>query len=258
MSRTLRRSMKIAALGDVHWKEGMSVLREGGDLLAECDLVLLAGDITDSDNLEGYGEVIGALKEMSDADIIAVFGNEEYEPSHPVYRSKFNIRFLEDERLDLEVEDVKLRMVGSTGSVDRPTWWQRNNIPDIWKRYKDRMGKIEGLLERGDADVLILLTHYAPTYATLDGEKKSAFPEMGSLQMEKVILEKRPDLAIHAHAHRGKERAVLTRLQRSLEDFTLAGAEVVVHNVSLPTKGKVTVFDIRKDENGINIRELQG
>ena len=125
-----------------------------GSRFGQCDLALLAGDITDSNSLDGYGEVIGAIKEMSDADIVAVFGNEEYDASHLDYRQRFRITFLEDEVKDFVVEGVKLRIVGSTGSLDRPTWWQRNNVPDIWRRYKERVNKVGGLLERGDADVL--------------------------------------------------------------------------------------------------------
>ena len=249
--------MILSAFGDVHWKDGIGRLRDARERLGQTDLALLAGDITDNNNLDGYGEVIGAIKEMSDADIVAVFGNEEYDTSHLDYRSRFRITFLEEEVKDFIVEGVKLRIVGSTGSLDRPTWWQRNNVPDIWRRYKERVNKVGSILERGDADVLILLTHYATTYATLEGEKEHAFAEMGSNLFEQVVLEKHPDLVIHAHAHNGKRHALLAKKQRSLENFKSIDADVPVYNVSIPANHGPTFFEVEGGDDGVRIRCLQ-
>jgi Icc-related predicted phosphoesterase len=251
-------SMLVGAVGDVHWKNGLDALREARERLGATDLLLLAGDITDSNNIEGYAEVLGALREMSDGEILAVFGNEEYDSSHPEYRERFRITFLDDEAKDLQFDDLKVRLVGSTGSLDRPTWWQRNNVPDIWRRYKERVVKVSSLMERGDADVLVLLTHYAPTYSTLEGERQGAFPEMGSHLFENIIMEKRPDLVIHAHAHRGRPQATLAKKQRNLEDFSLEGFEVQIYNVSLPARGGPTFFDVRREGKDVAIKELVG
>jgi Icc-related predicted phosphoesterase len=250
--------MLIGAVGDVHWRSGLEALKGARKQLGSTDLMLLAGDITDSNNIEGYAEILGALRELSDAEIVAVFGNEEYESSHREYRERFRIVFLDDEIKDLQFDELKVRLVGSTGSLDRPTWWQRNNVPDIWKRYKDRVVKVSDLMERGDADLLVLLTHYAPTYSTLEGERQGSFPEMGSNLFENIIMEKRPDLVIHAHAHRGRSRAVLTNKQRNLEDFSAQGAEVQVFNVSLPARGGLTFFEVHRDGRGVVVDELVG
>jgi len=246
--------MIIGAFGDVHRNDHLGLLRQSQKELGTCDLLLLAGDITDDNSIEGFGEVLGALKEWSDADIVAVFGNEEYEPTHAVYRERYGITFLEEAAKDYEVDGIKLRIVGSTGALDRPTWWQRNNVPDIGRRYRERVSKLDALLQRNGADVLLLLTHYAPTYATLEGEKQSAFPEMGSLALEGVIMQKRPDLALHAHAHRGKRYTLLTKKQRSLEDFGVGGGEVPIYNVSLPANGRPSFFDIQGSGAGVQIR----
>ena len=248
--------MIIGAVGDVHGRQGLDPLKKAQQDLAGTDLLLLAGDITDSNNIEGYAEVLGVMREMSDAEILAVFGNEEYDASHPEYRERFRIIFLDDEVKDLQFDDIKVRVVGSTGSLDRPTWWQRNNVPDIWKKYKDRVVKVSNLLDRGGADLLVLLTHYAPTYATLDGERQAAFPEMGSNLFENMIMEKRPDLVIHAHAHRGKRQATITKRQRSLENFSVTGAELEIHNVSLPARGGMTFFEVQRDDQSVRIKEL--
>jgi Icc-related predicted phosphoesterase len=247
--------MLACAFGDVHGRQNLELLRQSREKLEACDLIMLAGDVTDGNDIDVYGQVLGALRELSDGEIVAVFGNEEYDTSRPDYRQRFRIIFLEEEAKDLELDGVKVRVVGSTGSLDRPTWWQRNNVPDIWKRYKDRATKISSLLERGEADALILLTHYAPTYATLEGEKPSTYPEMGSNLFESLVMERSPDLVIHAHSHRGKRKALLTKRQRNLEDFGEASREVSVYNVSLPATGGPTFFEIRGEGDGVEIGE---
>ncbi len=249
--------MLIAAMGDVHGEQNIGLIKAASDRLQHCDLILLAGDITDSNDVDQYGEVVAALRQESDAELVAVFGNEEYDESRPTYKQRYPMIYLEEETKELVLDEVKLKIVGSTGALDRPTWWQRTNIPKVWKRYKDRTVAIEALLDRGDADVLLLLTHYAPTYATLKGEREGAWPEMGSQHLENILMERRPDLAIHAHSHRGEKMAVLSRKQRSLEDFKAAGASVPVYNVSLPARRSVSFFEIGREENGVSIDWLQ-
>ena len=241
----------------MHGKENLPLAEKDAKRLRSCDLLLLAGDVTDANDIESYGMVISRLRELSDAELIAVFGNEEYDEQHDEYRKRFPVAFLEEEKKDIGVDDVKVRVVGSTGSLDRPTWWQRTHLPGVWERYRERVGEISELLVKDDADVLALLTHYAPTYSTLVGEREGAYPEMGSLALEKVIIDKRPDLVLHAHAHRGKTSAKLARRQRSLEDFSAASSEVTVSNVSLPARGGVTFFEVRREDNGIEIAELR-
>src|SRR3989304_2427271 len=65
----------------------------------------------------------------------------------------------------------EVRLVGTTGSLDRPTWWQRTNLPGIARAYEERVGTIDRLLEgRG---FRVLLTHYPPAHATRGGGKEA-------------------------------------------------------------------------------------
>jgi len=234
--------MLLGAMGDAH---GGRYLRQEGltEQLEGLDLLLLAGDITDANDLGAYGRVLSAVRKRSDVPIVAAFGNDEYEQDRAGYRDAYDITFLDDERVDLEVRGRTVRVVGTTGVLDRPTWWQRTNRPGMWDVYKERLQKVSSLLTREGCDVLILLSHYAPTFLTLEGEKERAFPEMGSRALEAVVLEKVPDLVIHAHAHSGTRSAVLSRGQRSLDDFSRRVA-VPVWNVSLPLNKRVVRFEV--------------
>lgn len=235
----------IGAMGDAHG--GRSLRLEGLQRQLEgLDLLLLAGDITDSSNIDAFGTVLKAIRKRSSVPIVAIFGNDEYEQDRDSFRETYDITFLDDERADINIGEHTVRIVGTTGVLDRPTWWQRNNVPGIYEKYRKRVEVVADLLDREGCDVLILLSHYATTYLTLHGERERAFPEMGSRAMEAVLLEKRPDISIHAHAHNGSKYAVVSRKRRSPDDE--GGPAVLVWNVSLPLNKGVTRFEISVGE----------
>lgn len=240
--------MLVGAMGDAHG--GRFLPEDLGRQLEDLDLLLLAGDITDRNSLEGFDHVLGLIREHTHAPIVSIFGNDEYSQDRERYRERFDITFLDDQAIDLEVRGITMRIVGTTGSLDRPTWWQRTNLPNIWKEYRDRVSTLDELLQRDGRDLLILLSHYAPTYLTLAGEREKAFPEMGSRSLEKVLLRRCPDLVLHAHAHAGTPTAKLSREQRSLDDFEERG-EIPIWNVSLPLNGKVIRFYITKEDRAV-------
>lgn len=195
--------MRLAAASDIHAPRNLDRFRDLLENTDPFDGLLLAGDVINDDDIDRYGDVLSTIPD--DADVYAVFGNEEYEEHRDDYVARYGdrVRFLRDLALDLDTT----RIVGTTGSLDRPTYWQRTNKPERWRIYADRVDRVDRLLR--DADRALLLTHYAPTYRTLRGEDKDAWPEMGRKGYEDVI-EKHSDTliaAVHGHAHRGQKRA---------------------------------------------------
>lgn len=256
MRSAVKTSMRACAFGDLHGPENTQVLEAFRKEMNECSLLMLAGDITRKNDIDSFGLALQNIKSMTEARMIAVFGNEEYEGSHQEYRSRYDVHFLEEEELEFEVDGMRIRVVGSTGVLDRPTWWQRNNMPGVWQVYRQRVTRISELLERKDSEVLILLTHYPPTYATLEGERPSAWPEMGSKSLEGVLMQTLPDLALHAHAHKGRSAASLSTKQKKLDELERGRREVKVLNVSLPARGKPTFIEISKGEDGAKVTDL--
>ncbi len=245
--------MIIGALGDAHGRKFLGLVKDLKGQLAGVDLLLLAGDITDGNDLDQYGYVLDRLGRFTSAPMVAVFGNDEYEQDHEEYRKRFTgVTFLEDSSTDLDIDGTRVRVVGTTGSLDRPTWWQRTNVPNIWNRYRSRVDAVSRLLSKEGADLVVLLSHYAPTYLTLKGEREKAFPEMGSQLLERVLLERRPDLVVHAHAHQGTVRATLVKRQTSLDDLGEVG-KVSIYNVSLPLTRKITRFEVTRTD-GASVR----
>jgi len=239
--------MRVAAVGDVHGREHLESFRRDLEGLGPVDLFLLAGDTTDHNDNDAFAAVIRALRERVEAPVWAVFGNNEYADDHDTYRERFagphGLRFLADEEAVFESDSGdRLRIVGSLGSLDRPTWWQRRNAPHLAGEYSRRIATIDRLLA-GD-DRRLLLTHYPPTYATMGGEKPEWRPELGCRAFESVLVRRSPTLVVHGHIHKGIPYAELSARQGNLDAFLEGAPRVPVHNVAYPVRRAISIFNI--------------
>ncbi len=238
--------MRIAAVGDIHGHENLEPFRRDLERIPEVDLLLLAGDTTERNDVDAFGEVLAAIRERVRTPVWAVFGNNEYDHDRPTYvaryAERFGVRFLQDEAAVFESGGQRVRIVGSLGSLDRPTYWQRKNLLHLDAEYRTRVGTLDRLLE--GADRRILLTHYPPTYATMGGEKEAWRPELGCRAMEPMLLRRRPDLVIHGHIHKGIPQAELRPERQTLDAFAAGAASVPVHNVAYPVRKAITFFEI--------------
>lgn len=226
--------MLIAASSDIHSYERLKLFERKLKEIKKPDLFLLAGDITDKGDLEGVREVVNLLDKSYPT--YACLGNEEYNEIHEDLLAMKDLTFLKDEVAELEIKGRKVAIIGTRGSLDKPTRWQKNNIPNIKKEYKERIDKIRKLLKETSDKYQILLMHYAPTYKTVKGEKRSRWPEMACKEFEKVIKEEKPEVVIHGHAHNGKEHVKIGATN--------------IYNVALPLGGEIVEIDTEKLEKG--------
>jgi len=216
--------MRLAAASDIHTPANLEQFRNQLHNTEQFQTLILAGDVVNDNQIEQYCNVLDEVQK--ETDIYAVFGNEEYEEQHDQYVETYGdrVHFLRETTAELE----DLQIIGTTGSLDRPTWWQRKNKPERWKIYADRVKTVDRLLD--ECDRAILLTHYAPTYRTLKGENSDAWPEMGRQEYEDII-EKHSDTliaAVHGHAHRGAKRA-------EIAEVPVINAAVTLDREKLPT-----------------------
>ena len=175
--------IQIAACADIHAPKYIKKFENSlKEIKTKIDLFLFAGDLILKGKYEEINNIIDILNKYKITNIISVFGNEEYDPLYDkiLELAADKITFLNDETIILKIKAKSVGLVGTKGSLDRPTFWQAKNIPDISKTYTERIIKIEELLKNLHADFKIFITHYSPTYMTLIGEKKSAFPSIGS------------------------------------------------------------------------------
>jgi len=228
--------MIIAATSDIHspihYQEFVKSLEE---MKVSPDLFLLAGDMIHIGEIEEYKKISDSLSQKISCPIVACFGNTEFqELREKIRKISPKIKFLDDESILLNIKGMQIGIVGSTGSLDVPTSWQRRNIPNIRRIYVERSRTIDKLLARLiSADFRILLTHYSPTYKTLEGENPLFYGSLGSLMLEKVLITRKPNLAIHGHAHKGIRLAWVDR--------------VPVFNVAFPANKRIVVIDTEKD-----------
>jgi Icc-related predicted phosphoesterase len=222
----------IAVTSDVHSPKYLDLFKSALLEIGKPDLFLIVGDLVLKNDFTQLPRVLSAIRDVYDGPIIACFGNEEYEESYGEYEKFTDVIWLKDERREFNVKGKTVAIVGSKGSLDRPTYWQWKHIRGIQHVYRERINIIDKLLE-GGASTKIVITHYAPTYKTLVGERRRIWPEMACEKLEKVILRRGPDLWFHGHAHLSKVSRV--RIGKTL-----------VVNASLPALKRMVVVDDQK------------
>ena len=231
--------MIIAATSDVNTP------RYYGDFVAALDrmsqkphLFLIAGDMVNRGEISEYQKVYNALFGKVSCPIVACFGNNEYEQARETVKREFrDIRFLDDQSIVISFGSLDVGVFGTTGSLETPTPWQKANIPDIERLFQQRMELADKHLQRMTGMFKILLTHYAPTYKTLEGENPRFFSSMGNQVFENVINNRKPSLVIHGHSHRGLKQAWVDT--------------VPVFNVAFPLNREIVIIDTDKLKTGI-------
>ena len=196
---------RILATADIHSPKYFPRFRESVKGLGRFDAVLVAGDLMEEGKIEGLKILINELRKLSDI-IIAVPGNEDYDEVMPKARELGVIKWLDDEVIRLSINDVTLRIIGSRGSLERPTTWQLRHIPNITDTYRRRVEWLRRVIN-SSRELTILLTHYAPTFKTLQGEDPRIWPSLGVRDLEGAIFGNNV-IAIHGHAHESVVRCV--------------------------------------------------
>jgi Icc-related predicted phosphoesterase len=227
--------MIIAATADVHSPRYFEDFVKAIDgLKVKPDLMFLAGDMIERGSVEEYERIYNVFFGKITCPIIACFGNNEYQDLREQIKQKYKeIKFLDDEACVVQVGQVAVGVVGTTGSLDEPTRWQKANIPNIENIYRSRVALVDNLLQRMKTDFSILMIHYAPTYKILQGENPNFYKNMGSMMYEPVLINRKPNLVITAHSHKGSKSAWVDT--------------VPIFNVALPLNKQIVVIDTDKD-----------
>jgi uncharacterized protein len=226
--------LRIAAAGDVHCspENRDAVLTAFDAIEGEVDVVLLAGDLTTHGEPE-QGAVLAEACRGMDTPVVAVLGNHDLHAN----RADELVEVLREagivvlERSHTVVgEGCRLGVAGAKGFVGG---FRGMGLPDFGepslRAVYAECGEEVQALGRGLHEVAlcpfrVALLHYAPIVETLHGEPSEIWTFLGSERLAAPIVEHRPDLVLHGHAHAG-------RLQGELEG-------VPVYNVSVPVMGQ--------------------
>ena len=227
----------IVATADIHSPKYLPLLSNALRLVnfMDCEVFIIAGDIVAKGNVHAASHVFSLIRKVYNGKIIAVFGNEDYEELSDKFRELYpDVIWLDDDYIDIDLSVGKVRIIGSRGVLDTPTSWQMKHIPDIVERYNKRIKILEKLLSSSKYPTL-LITHYAPTYATLKGEPSRIWPQLGSKKLESIIKRYKPLAVIHGHAHNGR-----------IDHIEIDG--IPIYNVSLPAFKRLFKISLKKQD----------
>jgi Icc-related predicted phosphoesterase len=225
--------VRIAAAGDVHCapENRDAVLTAFDAIEGAADAVLLAGDLTTTGEPEQANVLAEACRGM-ETPVVAVLGNHDLHAG----RGDEVVEVLSEagiQVLDRSHTTLRACGVGIAGTKGFVGGFRGLGLPDFGESslraiYAETTAEVDalgaGLHEIALCPFRIALLHYAPVAETLQGEPAEIWTFLGSDRLAAPVLEHRPDLVLHGHAHAG-------RLQADLDG-------VPVYNVSVPVMGQ--------------------
>ena len=207
-------AITIAAAGDIHCaEEERSRLQEAvAEADRHTDVILLAGDLTTYGEPEQAAVLADVTREIA-TPVIAVLGNHDWHANkHEALVETLRsggIQLLERSSHVCSFDGTDVAIVGTKGFVGG---FSDSLLPDfgeplLRRLYAETSAEVAAL-DRGlrsvqDADVRIVLLHYAPTTTTIEGERESIWPFLGSERLAAPIAQHRPDAVFHGHGHNG-------------------------------------------------------
>ena len=235
-------SIRVAAAGDVHAAEPLRerLGRAFESAAAECDLVLLAGDLTTHGLPEQAAVLADACSGIS-VPVVAVLGNHDH---HSGCADKVadeltrgGVLVLDRGHTILDVGEIEVGVVGTKGFVGG---FPGAEIPDFGEAllrqiYQETSAEVDalecGLEAVAGCHKRIVLLHYAPIVDTIVGEPEAIWAFLGSGRLAGPIGMHRPELVVHGHAHHGVAEGAI--------------GTVPVHNVAVHVTGQdFVVFTI--------------
>lgn len=222
---------RIAAVGDIHVKEGdkgkwTEFFKE---VSARSDVLLIAGDLTDTGDEMEAEVLVGELKACT-VPVIAVLGNHDFEKArHKLIRQillKAGVNILDGEAV--VIKNIGFAGVkGFGGGFDKHmlSFFGEGAMKAFVQEAVDEALHLDRALSRLDAEQRgikkIALMHYAPIKDTVVGEPEVIFPFLGCSRLAEPLNRHNVLAAFHGHAHIG-----------TLEGRTSDG--VPVYNVAIP------------------------
>jgi Icc-related predicted phosphoesterase len=231
--------VRIAAAGDLHY-DALSTgkLRAHFQKLdKEADLLLLAGDLTDTGTPEETVALVEDLKRIQ-IPIVAVLGNHDYHCNQVKevrqILEEVGVTVLEGESAVLQCRELSIGIAGTKGFGGGfegacGTVFGEPEMKDFIAHTEKLSDQLKENLLSLKTDLKIALLHYAPIRETLAGERAEVFPFLGSYLLGKAIDEAGADLIVHGHSHHGRERGM-----------TRGG--IPVRNTAIPMLKKANLF----------------
>jgi uncharacterized protein len=208
--------MRIAATADLHYaaqrsttlKEQLAPVRD------EADVLVVAGDLTNFGQPAEMEPLVNVLVRLR-IPIVVVLGNHDYESGREAelmhMMSSEGIKVLDGtgyERDGVGFAGTK----GFVGGFGRGvlTAFGEPEIKTFVKASIDEALKLERAMSQLRTPKRVVVLHYAPVAATVQGEAPEIFPYMGTSRLAEVVDRHGADLVLHGHAHHGASNGKTT------------------------------------------------
>jgi uncharacterized protein len=218
--------MRIAATADLHFTgschsallEQLSRVREAADVL------VVAGDLTNFGRPEEMEPLLNVVV-RSRIPTIVVLGNHDYESGKQCDLMRMmaaaGIKVLDGTAYERDG-------IGFAGTKGFPGGFGRGVLtafgePEVKQFVQaaiDEALKLERAMAQLRAQKRVVVLHYSPVAATVQGESPEIFPYLGNSRLAEVVDRHGADLVLHGHAHHGQP-----------EGRTTGG--IAVHNVAI-------------------------
>jgi Icc-related predicted phosphoesterase len=221
-------TVRLAALADLHCTRSSQGVfqRLFSEISASADVVAIGGDLTDYGLPEEARVLAKEISSFIKIPVVAVLGNHDFESGKQDEVS----RILSDVGVNMlsgdacEVRGVGFAGVrGFGGGFGRYALapWGEETVKRFVHEALDEALKLESALTRLRMRHAVVLMHYAPIRATVEGEPVEIYPFLGSSRLEEPLLRYPVSAVFHGHAHHGT-------FEGRLRDNT------PVYNVALP------------------------
>ena len=206
------------------------------------DVLLLCGDFTDYGLPDEARVLVRELTAAMKIPVIAVLGNHDYESG----READLMRMMTQEGIKVldgsAYERDGVGFAGTKGFVGGfgrgvLTAFGETEIKTFVRAGIDEALKLERAMSQLRTKKRVIILHYSPIAATVEGEAHEIYPFLGTSRLAEVIDRHGADLVLHGHAHNGK-----------CDGKTSAG--IPVHNVAITLlqsqnpPGLYRVFDV--------------
>lgn len=212
-----RKPLTVAGLADLHVEE--SAAHPFRDLFSEisdrADVLALCGDLTNFGK-PAEAEILAEDLRSCTIPVLGVLGNHDVESGEAEEVARIlqqaGLCFLET-RVH-EVGDVGFAGVkGFAGGFGRRmlSSFGEKAIKDFVSEAMNEAMRLENALHALQTERVVVLLHYAPIVATLEGEAKEIFPFLGSSRLAETIDRFHVSAVLHGHAHHGSYAGTTAR-----------------------------------------------
>jgi Icc-related predicted phosphoesterase len=202
--------MRIAATADLHFTaarhnalhEQLSHVRD------EADILILAGDLTNYGTTQEMEPLLNVVL-RSRIPTVAVLGNHDYESN----KQAELLRMMESAGVKVldgtAYERDGVGFAGTKGFVGGfgrgvLTAFGEPEIKVFVQASIDEALKLERAMSQLRTPKRVVVLHYSPIAATVQGEAAEIFPFMGTTRLAEVVDRHGADLVVHGHAHHGQ------------------------------------------------------